>query len=142
MHETAHTKFMRPVYRSSSRRLREPFVQQVQEVFRLLELLVPTRNAVPGRGPSADTVKWVKEVMLRVLPRDLLIGASVSAFGTEIHVTWESDVKGKRVVIFFPAARQIKIYYESVTNDEVTEHKLVNTTEPSDVSERLRWFFR
>jgi hypothetical protein len=143
MHETAHAAFTRPVYRSSTRRLREPFVQQMQEVFRLLELLVPNKGANPaGRGPSAETVKWAKEVLLRVLPRELLIGATVNAFEREIHVTWESDEKGKRVVVFFPEERQLKIYWELLENDTVVDHKLVNATEPSEVSARLRWFFQ
>jgi len=96
----------------------------------------------PPSGPPTDIVEWAREVLLRVLPRKYLIGAEISAFEREIHATWESYEKGKRVVVFFPAPQQLKIYHEAVENDAVVEHKLVNATSPVDISERLRWFFQ
>ena len=57
-------------------------------------------------------------------------------------MNWENNEKGKRVVVFFPEPGQLKIYYELVENDAVTEHKLVNATSPSEISERLRWFIQ
>ncbi len=133
--------FATPTYKSSTTRLREPFVHEMYEVFRQLELLSPNGTEPPG-GPPADTVEWARWVLLRVLPRKYLIGAGISAFEREIHATWENDEKGKRVVVFFPAPNQLKIYHELVQNGAVAEHKLVNTTSPVDISERLRWFFQ
>jgi len=127
----------RPTYSSSTERLVEPFVREMSEVFKQLHLL----NG-QAQGPSVNTVRWATEVLLRILPREFLIGAQVSAFQREVHVSWENDEKGKRVVVFFPEPGQLKIYYELVENDAVTEHKLVNTMNPSDISDRLRWFIR
>jgi hypothetical protein len=131
----------RPTYSSSTERLVEPFVREMSEVFKQLHLLVP-KGIGPAQGPSVNTVKWATEVLLRILPREFLIGAHVSAFQREVHVSWENDEKGKRVVVFFPEPGQLKVYHELVENDAVTEHKLVNTIHPSDISDRLRWFIR
>lgn len=135
--------FAPPTYKSSTTRLREPFVREMYEVFRQLEMLAPKGNKPPADGgPPSETVEWAKRVLLRVLPRRLLIGAEIDAFQREIHATWDNDEKGKRVVIFFPAPQQLKIYYELVSNDIVVDHKLVNTTSVADVCERLLWFFQ
>jgi hypothetical protein len=141
MNVSAQTMHQRPTYSSSTVRLVEPFVREMSEVFKQLHLLIP-KGIGPAQGPSVNTVKWATEVLLRILPREFLIGAQVSAFQREVHVSWENDEKGKRVVVFFPEPGQLKIYYELVENDAVTEHKLVNATSPSAISERLRWFIR
>jgi hypothetical protein len=132
----------RPTYSSSTERLLEPFVREVSQVFRRLEMLVPNGTPVLRDAPSAETVEWAKQVLLRVLPRWLLVGAEINAFEREIHVTWESDERGKRVVVFFPGQQQLKIYHELLQNDAVVEHKLVNATDPSEIADRLRWFFQ
>src|SRR5258708_32714794 len=131
----------RPTYSSSTERLVEPFVREMSEVFKQLHSLVAQKNG-QAQGPSQDTVNWATEVLLRILPREFLIGAQVSAFQREVHVSWENDEKGKRVVVFFPEPGQLKIYHELVENDAVTEHKLVNATSPSEISDRLRWFIQ
>lgn len=131
-----------PTYSSSTTQLAEPFVQEMYEVFRRLENLIHKENELVGSGPTPETVEWAKKVLLRVLPRKFLIGAEINAFQREIHVTWENDDKGKRVVLFFPEPDQLKIYFELVQNDAVTEHKLANAPSQSDISDRLRWFFQ
>lgn len=142
MNPSAHVSVGHRTYSSSTKRLAEPFVREMSEVFRQLELLMPNGNALPVNAPPVETVEWAKQVLLRVLPRKFLVGAEINAFQREIHVTWESDEKGKRVVVFFPEKDQIKIYHELVENDAVAEHKLVNATSPSEISDRLRWFFQ
>jgi hypothetical protein len=142
MPKFAYATDTHPAYRASTKRLVEPFVWEVEEVFLRLEMLLPKTDALPQSEPSSDTVNWAKEVLLRVLPRKFLLGAEISAFEREIHVTWENDDKGKRVVVFFPESKELKIYYELVKNNVVTEHKLVNATSACDVAERLRWFFQ
>lgn len=142
MNRFANATDTHPSYRASTKSLVEPFVSEVEEVFTRLEALLPKANATTQSGPSADTVDWAKEVLLRVLPRKYLLGAEINAFEREIHVSWENDDRGKRVVVFFPESRELKIYHESVKNDAVVEHKLVNATSPCDVAERLRWFFQ
>jgi len=137
-----HAIHPRPTYSSSTERLLEPFVREVSQVFKRLELLIPNGSPPLRDTPNADTVEWAKRVLLRVLPRWLLIGAEINAFEREIHVTWESDERGKRVVVFFPGPQQLKIYYELLQNDAVVEHKLVNATDPSEIADRLRWFFQ
>ncbi len=102
---------------------------------------MPNGNGLPS-VPPPETVEWAKQVLLRVLPRKFLIGAEINAFQREIHVTWENDENGKRVVVFFPEKDQIKIYHELVEHDVVTEHKLVNASSPDEISMRLRWFFQ
>lgn len=114
----------------------------MSKVFHQLEMLIPNNGQADRDAPSAETVAWAKEILLRILPPASLIGAEVSAFQHEIHVTWESEARGKRVVVFFPAADQFKIYHERLENDAVVEHKLVNANVPSVISERLRWFFQ
>lgn len=128
-----------PTYSSSTKRLAEPFVREMYEVFRQLELLISHESEKKG-GPSNETVEWAKQVLLRVLPRKFLIGAEINTFQREIHVTWEDEDGGKRVVVFFPGPSQLKIYHELIENDVVVEHKLVNATNPSEISDRLRWF--
>src|SRR5437016_6156616 len=92
-----------PVYRSSTKRLVEPFLPEMEEVFKSLEVLMPKAGEPASNiGPPVDTVNWAKEVLLRVLPRKFLIGAKIEAFQREVHATWENDEKGKRVVVFFP----------------------------------------
>jgi hypothetical protein len=131
-----------PTYSASTKRLVEPYVREVSQVFRQLEFLIPTGNQQSRDTPASDTVEWAKQVLLRVLPRKFLVGAEINAFEREIHVTWESDERGKRVVVFFPGPNQLKIYFESLKGDVVLEHKLVNATSPSAISERLRWYFQ
>lgn len=143
MNKFANATDTYPIYRASTKRLAEPFVSEVEEVFTRLEMLLPkTDSPTPPSGPSTDTVNWAKEVLLRVLPRKFLLGAEINAFEREIHATWENDDKGKRVVVFFPESKELKIYHELVKDDAVLEHKLVNATSPCEVSERLRWFFQ
>lgn len=142
MNSFAHASPDHRTYSSSTKRLAEPFVREMSEVFRQLELLVPNGNSRRTDAPPGETVEWAKQVLLRVLPRKFLIGAEINAFQLEIHVTWESDETGKRVVVFFPEPNQLKIYHELVKNDAVVEHELVNATSPSDISDRLRWFFQ
>jgi hypothetical protein len=132
----------RPTYSSSTEQLLEPFVREVSQVFRRLELLLPSGSTLLRDAPSAETIAYAKKILLRVLPRWLLIGAEINAFEREIHVTWESDERGKRVVVFFPNAQQMKIYHELLQKDAVVEHKLVNATDPSEIADRLRWFFQ
>jgi hypothetical protein len=131
-----------PTYSSSTKRLVEPFVREVSKVFGQLELLIPNGNGPTQDTPAPETVDWAKQVLLRVLPRKFLIGAEINAFQREIHVAWESDERGKRVVVFFPGPSQIKIYHELVKDDAVEEHKLVNASSPDEISTRLRWFFQ
>jgi len=131
-----------PIYSSSTKRLVEPFVREVSQVFKQLEFLMPNGNQPPRDTPIPETVEWAKQVLLRVLPRKFLIGAEINAFEREIHVTWESDERGRRVVVFFPGPSQIKIYHELVKDDAVVEHKLVNASSPDEISIRLRWFFQ
>lgn len=143
MPKPAHASSTCPVYTASTKRLVEPFVYAVGDVFRRLELLLPAQaQSSPQTGPSTETVMWAKEILLRVLPRKFLLGAQINSFEREIHVTWENYENGKRVVVFFPEPKVIKIYHELVKNDAVVEHKLVNATSPCDVSDRLRWFFQ
>ncbi|MFZ3210232.1 MAG: hypothetical protein WA188_01845 [Terriglobales bacterium] len=119
----------------------EPFIPEMYEVFKQLEILVPKANP-PGEGPPTETIEWAKQVLLRVLPRKFLVGASVAAFQREIHAAWENDESGKRVVVFFPAPDELKIYYERVRENNVVEHHLDPTASPAAISERLRWFFQ
>jgi hypothetical protein len=137
MNAFAQVVFSRPRYRASTKRLQEPFVPEMYEVFRQLELLAAH---ITSDGPSLATIEWAKYVLLSVLPRKYLIGAQVSPLDREIHVTWDNDDNGKRVVVFFPAPSQLKLYCEWVKDNKVVEHELVNTTSPGDVSERLHWF--
>jgi hypothetical protein len=139
MNALASVAFARPTYRSSTEQLIEPFPQEMYEVFVRLEMLASEHGEAVG-GPRAATFDWAKEVLLRVLPRKFLIGADISTFEREIHATWESEEKGKRVVVFFPAPNELKIYHELVQGNAVTEHRLVSTNSAADISERLRWF--
>ncbi len=141
MNPSVHVSSGHRTYSSSTKRLTEPFVREMSAVFRQLELLMPNGNGLPS-VPPPETVEWAKQVLLRVLPRKFLIGAEINAFQREIHVTWENDENGKRVVVFFPEKDQIKIYHELVEHDVVTEHKLVNASSPDEISMRLRWFFQ
>jgi hypothetical protein len=131
-------------YKSSTKQLAEPFVVEMYAVFSQLELLSPRGQVsgapVPVDQPPLETVEWAKKVLLRVLPRKYLIGAQITAYEREIHASWENDGNGKRVVVFFPAPQQLKMYYELVKNNEVVEHKLVSDLSPCDISERLGWF--
>lgn len=140
MKKLAYSTAVTVTYRASTTHLIEPFIPAMEAVFKSLELLLPKVDI--NTGPSVETINWAKEVLLRVLPRRFLVGAAIDAFQKEIHATWENDDKGKRVVVFFPASRELKIYHEQVKNDVVVEHKLVNATSPCDVAERLRWFFQ
>jgi hypothetical protein len=143
MNKFANATDTHPVYKASTKKLVEPFVSEMEGVFKRLEALLPKVNVLqPQTGPSADTVNWAKQVLLRVLPRKFLVGAEINAFESEIHATWDNDEKGKRVVVFFPESRELKIYHELVKNNAVTEHKLVNATSACDVADRLRWFFQ
>lgn len=136
-------QFGNKFYRSSTTELAEPFLAEVEEVFTNLEALGSDDLYRPGTPrPSKDTINWAKEVLLRILPRKYLRGAEIDAFQVEIHVTWENDDKGKKVVVFLPAPQQLKIYYESVCDGAVEDHNLVSTTNAHDISERLRWFFQ
>jgi hypothetical protein len=130
------------VYKSSTKRLVEPFIPAMYAVFNSLELLLPLNDDAIQDRPSVETINWAKEVLLRILPRKFLVGAIIDAFEKEIHVSWENEDHGKRVVVFFPAPKQLKIYHESVRNNKVVEHKLVNATSPLDIADRLRWFFQ
>lgn len=130
-----------PIYSASTKHLLEPFVREVSQAFHKLEMLAPN-GQVQRDAPSQETVEWAKQILLRVLPPALLIGAEINAFQHEIHVTWESETRGKRVVVFFPAPDQLKIYHERLENDAVVEHQLVNAIDPSAISDRLRWFFQ
>jgi len=136
--------FTPPAYKSSTKKLTEPFAPEMYAVFLQLEFLSPKALAsgfsTPTGGPPIETVEWAKRVLLRVLPRKYLIGAHVSAFEREIHASWENDDNGKRVVVFFPAPGELKIYHEWVRDNKVVEHELLNTMSPADISERLRWF--
>lgn len=136
--------FTPTAYKSSTKRLAEPFAPAMYAVFVQLELLSPNAQALrvcePEDRPSVETVQWAKRVLLRVLPRKYLIGAQVSAFEHEIHASWENDRNGKRVVVFFPQPEELKMYYEWVKNNQVVEHNLAKAPTPADISARLQWF--
>ena len=90
-------------------------------------------------GPSAENIEWAKEVLLRVLPRYFLLRAEIDAFQREIHVNWEHG--NKRVTVFLPSPRRLKIYCEEVKGTEI-EHELVpGTNSPWAVSGVLKWLF-
>jgi hypothetical protein len=128
---------------SSSEKLSAPFPLEIERVFNRLEKIEGETQGHDARNrPTAATLEWAREVLLRVMPSTYLIGAEINPFESEIHVTWEDDDTGKSVIVFFPAPNQLKIYHELVQNDAVVEHHLVNSENVSDVSERLRWFFQ
>lgn len=128
---------------SSVEELPTPFPLELQRVFdRLSTIGAEKQGANIRKVPSEETLDWARYVLLRVMPSAYLIGANINPFETEIHVTWEDEDTGKSVIVFFPAPQQLKLYWESVQNDVVVEHKLVSTDNVADVSDRLRWFFQ
>jgi len=129
-------------YDASTTELESPFPREVETVFDSLErLLTPRGEEGRPQPPSDELVNWAKEVLLRVIPSAYLIGAEVNAFETEIHVVWENEGNGKKVIVFFPRPRELKIYHELLQQQVVVDHSIIGTGGANDVSDRLRWFF-
>lgn len=132
----------RPTYRSATSRLAEPFPTDTEDVFVALEQLASQPEGSSGGNlpPSGDNILWAKRVLLHVLPRAFLRGADIVPFQGEIHVTWEKD--DKKVVVFLPKPDQLKIYYERLENGIAVDHKLIPTSDPSQICPVLQWLFR
>lgn len=118
------------------------FPGELQTVFDRLEAIREEKPANARKKPSSETLDYAQNVLLGVVPSTYLKGAEINPFESEIHVTWEDDNSGKRVIVFFPGPKELKIYHEVIQNGVVVEHELVNTQKVSDVSDRLRWFFQ
>ena len=124
-------------YRSSADSA-ELFPESVTAAFDRLEAIL--RSGRPNEPkPSDDTVAWAKLVLLRVLPRNYLLGAEIDAFQSEIHVNWEHG--RKRVTVFLPAQDQLKIYCEQETDQGVEHHLRLTGNDPWEVSGALGWLF-
>jgi hypothetical protein len=122
---------------SSATESAELFPDAIRAVFdRLVEI---SGNGQPNDRPSAENVEWAKRVLLRVLPRRYLAGAEIDAFQHEIHVNWEYGEK--RVTVFLPAPKQLKIYCEHVRGDRIEHQLLPKANDPWEVSGVLGWMF-
>jgi hypothetical protein len=126
---------------SSVEELLIPFPFELQKVFTRLAAIGKDRSE--RKRPSAETLDWAADVLLRVVPSAYLRGAEIDPFESEIHVTWENEDSGKSVIVFFPRPDQIKMYWEwTAEGTQVREHQLLTTEDVAEVSARLRWFFQ
>jgi hypothetical protein len=117
------------------------FPASIERVFNRLECIEKDDELYePGEPrPSTATILWAKLVLLRVLPSYYLRTAEIDVFRGEIHVSWERG--GKRVVVFLPSPKAIKLYAEWTKENGDTEHSMRSVEEPREISNILKWLF-
>lgn len=126
---------------SSVEQLTIPFPREIVRVFKELDRIKSASKLPNARNkPSPETIAWATEVLLRVVPSTFLIGADIEAFQSEIHVSWDSEARGKNVVVYLPSPNVIKIYRESRRNGEVKDELFPVAVH--EVSAHLQWFFQ
>jgi len=120
----------------------ELFPAAIEDVFNRLEALTANNDLYESEEvrPSAENVEWAKRVLLRVMPRQYLIGAEIDTFHGEIHVTWEHG--NKRVVAFLPVPNELKLYCEQIGDQGVVDHHLRSGNDPWVISGVLRWLYQ
>jgi hypothetical protein len=135
-----NANFYHRSFTTTENQLAEINFEHVNAATRSLQELVREEFLEDGeQPPSEELVDWAYEVLVSgVFPKARLKGLKIVPFHGELHATFRRD--NKKLVVFLPSPRTVKLYKEEVVNGRVNS-TISHATNKGDVVPALDWLF-